>query len=186
MYFLPLEPPFHLPPQPTPLGCHTAPDLSFLCHTTNFYQLSNITYGNVYVSILFMGFSRQECWCGLPFPCPVDHILSEVSIMIRLPWVALHSMAHSFTELLKFLHHNKAVVHEGMKHIADKDLFGQSYGFPIVMYRCESWTIKKAEYQRTDAFKLWCWRRLLRVPWTAKRSIQSILKETNLNIHGKD
>ena len=61
-------------------------------------------------------------------------------------------MAHSFIELLKFLHHNKAVVHEGMKHIADKDLFGQSYGFPIVMYRCESWTIKKAEYQRTDAF----------------------------------
>ena len=49
--------------------------------------------------------------------------------------------------------------------------------FPVVMYGCESWTIKKAEHQRTDAFKLWCWRRLLRVPWTAKRSNQSILKE---------
>ena len=49
--------------------------------------------------------------------------------------------------------------------------------FPVVMYRCESWTIKKAECQRIDAFKLWCWRRLLRVPWTAKRSNQSILKE---------
>ena len=47
------------------------------------------------------------------------------------------------------------------------------------MYRCDSWTIKKAEYQRIDAFKLWCWRRLLRVPWTTKRSNQSILKETN-------
>ena len=49
--------------------------------------------------------------------------------------------------------------------------------FPVVMYGCESWTIKKAEDQRIDAFKLWCWRRLLRVPWTARRSNQSILKE---------
>ena len=51
--------------------------------------------------------------------------------------------------------------------------------FPVVTYRCESWTIKKAEHQRIDAFELWCWRRLLRVPWTAKRSNQSILKEIN-------
>ena len=51
--------------------------------------------------------------------------------------------------------------------------------FPVVMYRCESWTIKKAECQRIDAFKLWYWRRLLRVPWTARRSNQSILKEIN-------
>ena len=49
--------------------------------------------------------------------------------------------------------------------------------FPLVMYRCESWTVKKAERQRIDAFELWCWRRLLRVPWTARRSTQSILKE---------
>ena len=49
--------------------------------------------------------------------------------------------------------------------------------FPVVMYRCESWTIKKAERRRIDAFELWCWRRLLRVPWTARRSNQSILKE---------
>jgi hypothetical protein len=49
--------------------------------------------------------------------------------------------------------------------------------FPVVMYGCDSWTIKKAECQRIDAFELWCWRRLLRVPWTARRSIQSILKE---------
>ena len=49
--------------------------------------------------------------------------------------------------------------------------------FPVVMYRCESWTVKKAEGQRIDAFELWCWRRLLRVPWTARRSNQSILKE---------
>ena len=49
--------------------------------------------------------------------------------------------------------------------------------FPVVMYGCESWTIKKAECQRIDAFELWCWKRLLRVPWTARRSNQSILKE---------
>ena len=49
--------------------------------------------------------------------------------------------------------------------------------FPVVMYRCESWTIKKTEYQRIDAFELWCWRRLLRVPWTARRSNQPVLKE---------
>ena len=49
--------------------------------------------------------------------------------------------------------------------------------FPVVMYGCESWTVKKAEHQRIDAFELWCWRRLLRVPWTARRPNQSILKE---------
>ena len=49
--------------------------------------------------------------------------------------------------------------------------------FPVVMYGCESWSVKKAEHQRIDAFELWCWRRLLRVPWTARRSNQSILKE---------
>ena len=51
--------------------------------------------------------------------------------------------------------------------------------FSVVMYGCESWTLKKAEYQRIDAFNLWCWRRFLRVPWTARRSKQSILKEIN-------
>ena len=52
--------------------------------------------------------------------------------------------------------------------------------FPVVMYGCESWTVKKAEHQKIDAFELWCWRRLLRVPWTARRCSQSILKEINL------
>ena len=52
--------------------------------------------------------------------------------------------------------------------------------FPVVMYGCESWTIKKAEHRNVDAFKVWCWRRVLRVPWTARRSNQSILKKINL------
>ena len=58
--------------------------------------------------------------------------------------------------------------------------------FPVVTYACESWTVKKVKCQRIDAFELWCWRRLLRVPWTARRSNQSILKEIVLIIHWKD
>ena len=60
---------------------------------------------------------------------------------------------------------------------ANRGPSSQSYGFSRIMYGCESWTKKKAEHQRTDAFELWCWRRLLRVPWTARRSNQSILEE---------
>ena len=62
-------------------------------------------------------------------------------------------------------------------HSADKGPYSKAMVFPVVMYGCESWTVKKAECQRVDAFELWCWRRLLRVPWTARRSNQSILKE---------
>ena len=58
--------------------------------------------------------------------------------------------------------------------------------FPVVMYGCESWTVKKPEHQKIDAFELWCWRRLLRVPSMARRSQQSILKKSVLNIHWKD
>jgi len=58
--------------------------------------------------------------------------------------------------------------------------------FPVVMYGCESWTIKKAEHQRINAFKLWCWRTLLRVPWTERRPNHSILRRSVLNIHWKD
>ena len=62
-------------------------------------------------------------------------------------------------------------------YFANKGLSSQGYGFSIVLYGCESWTIKKADRRRIDAFELWCWRRLLRVPWTARISNQSILKE---------
>ena len=61
--------------------------------------------------------------------------------------------------------------------MSTKVLLVKAMVFPVVMYGCESWTIKRAEHQRIDAFELWCWRRLLRVPWTARRSNQSILKE---------
>ena len=65
------------------------------------------------------------------------------------------------------------------RHHFAKGLYRWSHSFPVFTYECESWTIKKAEPGRTDAFELWCWRRLLRVPWTARRSNQSILKEIN-------
>ena len=64
-------------------------------------------------------------------------------------------------------------------HFSHKGLLIKSMVFPVVMYNYESWTIKKAECQRIDAFKLWCWRRLLSIPWTARRSNKSILKEIN-------
>ena len=62
-------------------------------------------------------------------------------------------------------------------NFADKGSSSQSSGFPVVMYGCESWTIKKAECQRIHSFEPWCWRRLLRIPWTARRSNQSILND---------
>ena len=69
--------------------------------------------------------------------------------------------------------HNKKQRH----YFANKGPSGQGYGFSSVRYGCESWTVKKAEHWRIDAFELWCWRRLLRVPWATRRSNQSILKE---------
>ena len=62
-------------------------------------------------------------------------------------------------------------------YFANKVHLVKAMVFPVVVYGCESWTVKKAEHQRIDAFELWCWRRLLRVPWTARRSNQSTLKE---------
>ena len=129
-----------------------------------------------------MGFLQQKYWNGLPFPPPVDQILSEFSTMTHLSWVALHGMVHSFTELYKPLHHDKAVIHEGIMDplllgrkvmrnldsilknrditLATKVPIFKAVVFPVVMCGCVSWTIKKAECQRIDAFELWFWRRL--------------------------
>ena len=63
-----------------------------------------------------------------------------------------------------------------IRDITNKGPYSQSYGFPVVIYGCESWTIKKTEHRGIDALELWCWKRRLRVPWTARRSNQSILK----------
>ena len=73
----------------------------------------------------------------------------------------------------------KQCIKKQRHYFAEKVRLLKAVVFPVVMYGCESWTIKKAECRRTDAFELWFWRRLLRVPWTARRSNQSILKEIN-------
>ena len=81
-----------------------------------------------------------------------------------------HDWATSLTYLLSILKSRDYFANKGPSMV-------KAMIFPVVMYRCESWTVKKAEHRRIDAFELWCWRRLLRVPWTARRSNQSILKE---------
>ena len=85
-------------------------------------------------------------------------------------------MPSSWKKIYDILRHR---IQKQKHHFADKGSYSQSYGFPVVMYGCDSWIIKKAECQRFDAFELWCWRKLLRVSWTARRSNQSILKEIN-------
>ena len=93
-------------------------------------------------------------------------------------WAAISGVAQSRTQLKR---HSSSIQHikKQRHYFANKGPSSQGYGFSLVMYGCESRTIKKAEHRKTDAFELWCWRRLLRVPWTARRSNQSILKETS-------
>ena len=79
----------------------------------------------------------------------------------------------------KFMTNLDSVLKSGDITLPTKVRIVKAIVFPVVMYGCESWTIKKAEHQRIDVFKLWCWRRHLRVPWTARRSNQSIPKEVN-------
>ena len=81
---------------------------------------------------------------------------------------------------------HRQLIKKKRHHFADKGPYRQNCDFPVVMCEYESWTIKKTQCWRIDAFELWCWRRLLRVHWTAGRSNQSILKDININIHWKD
>ena len=97
-----------------------------------------------------MGFSKQEYWSGVPLPSPMNKLDSIKK---------------------KSLFKSRDIT------LPTKVCLAKAMVFPFVMYGCESWTIKKAEHRRIDAFELWCWRRLLRVPWTSRRSSQSILKE---------
>ena len=102
-------------------------------------------------------------------------------------WVTVHGIEKSWTQLSDFIF----TLLFGRKVMTNLDSILKSRDitlpskvcpvkamvFPVVMYGCESWTIKKAEHRRIDAFELWCWRRLLRIPWTARKSNQSVLKE---------
>ena len=188
--------------------------------------LATIGEGIFCLFILFLGFLQWEYWSGLLFLPPVDHTLSELFTMTSASWVALNGMAHSLTQLHKFLMANRKeksgssdryyflelqnhwgwwmqplreilvaaeinryliLERKAMENLNNGDItlpknvhIVKAMVFPGVMYGCKSWTIKKAEQWKTDAFELCCWRRLLRFRWTARRSNQSILKEIKL------
>ena len=116
------------------------------------------------------GNSKRLSFWGTPKSLPLQMVTAVMKLLLRRKFMTnLGSILKSrdITLPTKF-HLVKAMV------------------FPVVTYGCESWTIRKAEHQRIDALQLWCWRRLLRVPWTARRSNQSILRKSILNIHWKD
>ena len=147
--------------------------------------------------ILFMGFSRQEYLSGLPFPSPVNHILSGPITSWEIDGETVETVSDFIFWGSKMTadgdcsHEIKRHLLLGRKVMTNLDSILKSRDitlptqvrlvkavfFPVVVYGCESWTVKKAEHQKIDAFELCCWRRLLRVPWTARRSNQSILKE---------
>ena len=108
------------------------------------------------------GNSEKFYFLGLQIHCICSHEIKRLLLLERKAMKNLNSILKSRNiTLLTKVHSDKAIA------------------FPLVIYRCEGWTIKKAECQGIDAFKLWCWRRLLRVPWTARRSNWLILKEVN-------
>ena len=106
---------------------------------------------------------------------------SRLSGLISLLFKGLKSLFHHHSSKAS-IHQVKSrqhIINRQTHHFTTKVRTVKAIVFPVVMYRYESWTIKKAEHQRINAFELWCWRRLLRVPWTARRANQSILKEIN-------
>ena len=111
-----------------------------------------------------MGFPSQGYWSGLPFPPP--GYLPDSGIKPTSPTLVSKFLTTELPGSPKLY---------ALKVVYSSELINKV--FPMVMYGCESWTIKKAEHRRIDAFELWCWRRLLRVPWTVRRSNQSTLKE---------
>ena len=122
-----------------------------------------------------MGFSRQEYWSGLPFPSP-GH-LPDPGIEPRSP--ALEADALTSEPPGKPMTNLDCILKSRDIALPTNVSLAKAMVFPVVMYGCESWTIKKAEHWRIDSFEMWCWRRLLRVPWTARKSNPSILKENS-------
>ena len=107
---------------------------------------------------------KYTSWQSFWAPKSLQMVTAAMKLKMLAPWKKSHNKPR---QCIKKQRH----------YFADKSPYSQSYGFSVVMYGCESWTIKKAEHQRIGVFELWCWRRLLRVPRTARRSKQSILKE---------
>ena len=126
--------------------------------------------------------------CHFPLQCVKVKSLSRVRLLAT-PWTAAYkaplSMGFSRQEywsglpLPSRMTNLDNILKSRDITLPTKVCLVKAMAFPVVMYRCKSWTVKKAECRRIDAFELWCWRRLLRVPWTARKSNQSILKETS-------
>ena len=143
-----------------------------------------------------MGFSRQEYWSGVPLPSPISSLPMYISWGFKI--TADGDCSHeiktlvlgrkSVTKLLerKVMTNLDSVLKSRDITLPTTVCLIKAMFFPVVMYGCENWTIKKAEHRRTDAFELWCWRGLLRVPWTARRSNQSILKKISPGCSWKD
>ena len=124
-----------------------------------------------YQACLSMGFSRQEYQIGLSFPSPRICPIQGLILGLLQCRQTLYPLSHqgSPNSILKSIDITLPTKVHLVKGLV----------FPVVMYGCERWIIKKAECWKTDVFELWCWKRLLRVPWTARTSNQSILKEIN-------
>ena len=133
-----------------------------------------------------------KCW-SFSFSISPSNEYSGL-ISFRMDWLDLLAAQGTLKSLLQH-HSSKASILLSLEFTPHKSrdiilpakiCLVRAMAFPVVMYECESWTTKKAEPQRIGAFELWCWRRLLRVPWAARRSNQCILKDISLNIHWKD
>ena len=118
------------------------------------------------------------------FRSPVLSLRGLSEVIFFYPWGKLPRISDCIHEIKRHLLLERKVMTNLDNILKSRDItlptkvhLVKAMVFPVVMYRCESWTVKKAEHQRTDAFELWCWRRLLRVAWTARRSNQSVLKE---------
>ena len=170
-----------------------------VCLITQSYPTLCDPMDTAHLAPLSMGFSRQEYLSGLPCPPPGD--LPNPGIQPRSPASQMDSLLYELpgkpeygdyrheVKWCLFLGKGAMTMRQHIKkqrhHFANKDPYSlctMTMVFPVVMYRCESCTIKKAEHQRIEAFELWCWRRLLRVPWTARLSNQSILKGNQCQI----
>ena len=132
-----------------------------------------------------MRFPKQEYLSELPFPSPGVLPTQGLNLQWQTdfsPRAGLPQPSEKFPYIVLFMTNLHSIFKSGDITLPTKVRLVKAMVFPVVMYGCESWTVKKAEHRRIDVFELWCWRRLLRVPWTARRSNQSLLEEISPGI----
>ena len=149
--------------------------LKILCLCLTFWDYIRVclNVGSIFLFMLLRNFGWFQYFEWLTFMIKFLQLTYSLGIAICIyNWV---SSSNGIVGMY-FFRSNRNLVYYSVLNSTKVHLV-KAVVFPVVMYGCESWTIKKAEHQRIDAFGLWCWRRILRVPWTARRSNQSILKE---------